>query len=38
MDTSNDSNQGHRISSFMEQINNLPAGTYKIENGKIVPQ
>ncbi|GHT70532.1 hypothetical protein FACS1894155_00010 [Bacteroidia bacterium] len=37
MDTSSDKNQTHRIQDFMNQIQNLPEGKHKIENGKIVP-
>jgi hypothetical protein len=37
MDTSSDKGQGHAISSFMEQINNLPEGNYRFENGQLVP-
>ena len=36
MDTSQDLNQSHRIDSFYQQIINLPAGEYKVENGIIV--
>ena len=37
MDTSGDKKQGHGINTFMEQIKNLPAGRYRVENGQIVP-
>ena len=37
MNTSRDEKQGHGISTFIDQINNLPEGRYKFENGKIVP-
>jgi hypothetical protein len=37
-DTSKDQNQTHWISDFMQQIQTLPAGTYKVVDGKIVPQ
>jgi len=37
MDTSKDKEQKHSIFSFMNQINNLPAGNYKVVNGQIVP-
>lgn len=37
MDTSKDRDQVHSIFSFMNQINTLPAGKYKIVNGKVVP-
>ena len=37
MDTSDDKKQDHGISTFMNQINNLPEGKYKIVDGKIVP-
>jgi RHS repeat-associated protein len=36
-DTSRDKDQGHGILSFLNQISKLPAGTYKVVNGKIVP-
>ena len=36
-DTSSDSSQDHSISSFEEQIKTLPSGTYKVVNGKIMP-
>ncbi|TAM92957.1 MAG: hypothetical protein EPN39_21205 [Chitinophagaceae bacterium] len=37
MDTSKDTDQGHAIVSFTtDDILNLPAGSYKIINGKIV--
>ncbi|NDV58947.1 DUF6443 domain-containing protein [Bacteroides sp. 519] len=36
-DTSSDEDQGHSIVSFWNQIRNLPAGNYTIENGNIVP-
>lgn len=37
MDTSKDKNQEHAIASFtMNDILNLPAGSYKIIDGKIV--
>lgn len=35
-DTSSDKNQTHSIADFMNQIQNLPEGKYKFENGKIV--
>ena len=37
MDTSSDEKQGHSLMDYIDQINNLPAGTYKIEDGKLVP-
>lgn len=37
MDTSGDKNQVHSIHSFANQILNLPAGNFKVVNGKIVP-
>lgn len=37
MDTSKDKEQKHSIFSFMSQISTLPAGNYKVVNGKIVP-
>ena len=42
-DSYNESNQGnsitsHSISSFWNQVNNLPTGNYKVVNGQIVPQ
>lgn len=37
-DTSFDKGQGHSIMDFMDQISKLPAGAYKIVNGKIIPQ
>jgi hypothetical protein len=37
MDTSSDKNQTHWIQDFTNQIQNLPEGKYKIENGKLVP-
>jgi hypothetical protein len=36
-DTKSDKNQSHSIFSFFDQIKNLPAGTYKVVNGQIVP-
>ena len=36
-DTSKDKNQTHYIYDFMQQIESLPAGKYKIVDGKIVP-
>ncbi|HAL82421.1 MAG TPA: hypothetical protein DCO83_09420 [Mucilaginibacter sp.] len=36
MDTSKD-DQSHSIFSFLDDIKNLPAGKYKVVNGKIVP-
>jgi len=36
MDTSKDKNQGHSIFSFMDDIKNLPAGSYKVVDSKIV--
>jgi len=36
MDTSQDKDQSHDISSFMNDIQNLPTGNYKIVDGKIV--
>jgi hypothetical protein len=36
MDTSSDKNQTHWIQDFMNQIQNLPEGKYRIENGKLV--
>lgn len=35
-DTSSDEDQGHSISSFVNQIMSLPEGKYKIENGQII--
>jgi RHS repeat-associated protein len=35
--TDSDPNKGHPIVDFMNQINNLPEGRYKYENGKFVP-
>lgn len=37
MNTSSDRQQGHSIFGFMDQIRNLPAGNYKVVDGKIVP-
>jgi len=37
MDTSGDKKQDHGISTFMDQIQKLPEGKYKIVDGKIVP-
>jgi len=42
-DSYNDPNQGgsiesHRMQSFLNQIQNLPAGNYKVVNGQIVSQ
>jgi len=37
MNTSGDSGQGHSIFDFFDDIKNLPEGTYKVVNGKIVP-
>jgi len=36
IDTSSDENQGHSISSFLQQIMNLPQGSYKIEENQII--
>jgi len=36
MDTSKD-DQSHEIFSFLDDIKNLPAGKYKVVNGKVVP-
>jgi hypothetical protein len=36
-DTSDDENQGHSITDFMNQVNKLPAGNYKVKNGEIIP-
>jgi hypothetical protein len=38
MDTSADKEQGHSIDSFWEQIRNLPSGSYRVEDGQIVPK
>ncbi len=38
MDTSSDKKQEHSISSFVDQIKNLPAGQYNVIDGKIVPR
>jgi|GEM_PF-1578768 len=38
MDTSNDDNQGHSIFSFFDQISTLPAGKYKVVDGRIIPE
>ena len=35
--TSSDTSQGHSIFDFFNQIKNLPAGSYTVVNGKIVP-
>ena len=37
MDTSGDEQQNHGINTFIDQIKNLPAGRYKVENGQVVP-
>jgi uncharacterized protein RhaS with RHS repeats len=37
IDTSSDQNQTHWIEDFRDQIQNLPEGKYRIENGRIVP-
>jgi hypothetical protein len=37
IDTSFDRNQTHWIQDFMNQIKNLPAGSYKVVDGQIVP-
>lgn len=37
-DTSNDEGQGHSIFDFFKQIEKLPEGNYKVENGEIVPK
>ena len=36
-DTSKDKNQTHHISDFIQQIQTLPEGKYKIVDGQIVP-
>lgn len=36
MDTSQDKNQEHNIVTIMDDVKNLPAGNYKVVNGKIV--
>lgn len=36
MDTRSDKSQGHSIFGFFNQIQNLPAGKYKVVDGKIV--
>jgi RHS repeat-associated protein len=36
-DTKSDKNQIHSIYSFLDQVKNLPVGTYKVVNGQIVP-
>ena len=36
-DTSGDKNQGHSIFSFIQQVSQLPIGSYKVVDGKIVP-
>jgi len=36
-DTKSDKDQSHPISTFFNQIANLPEGTYKVVNGQIVP-
>jgi RHS repeat-associated protein len=36
-DTSDDEGQGHSIFDFFNQVSKLPAGNYKVVNGKIVP-
>ena len=38
MDTKNDSGQRHDILDFMNQVAKLPAGEYKVVDGKIVPK
>jgi hypothetical protein len=38
MDTSDDKEQGHSIFDFINQISKLPAGNYKVVDGKIVAQ
>ncbi len=37
MDTKSDKQQGHSIFGFADQIKNLPAGKYKVVNGKLEP-
>lgn len=37
MDTSSDKDQSHGIGGFINQIQNLPSGKYKIVNGEIIP-
>jgi len=37
MDTSGDKDQGHSISSFLDQIQSLPQGRYRFVNGQLVP-
>jgi RHS repeat-associated protein len=36
--TNDDPNKGHSIVDFWSQIQSLPAGNYKVENGRVVPQ
>jgi len=36
--TDNDKNKGHSIQYFIDKIKSLPEGTYKVVNGKFVPQ
>ena len=35
-DTSNDQNQDHAISTFLDQVTKLPQGNYRYQNGKFV--
>ena len=36
METSDDDDKGHSITSFFDYINSLPPGNYKYVNGKFV--
>lgn len=38
MNTSNDTNQGHSIDDFWNQVANLPTGVYGVEDGEIMPK
>ncbi|MDR2650857.1 MAG: hypothetical protein LBC68_00885 [Prevotellaceae bacterium] len=37
VNTDFDENKGHSLADYWDEINNLPSGKYKFENGKIVP-
>lgn len=36
--TSNEWSSGHSITNFMQYVQSLPVGKYKVVNGQIVPQ
>lgn len=37
VDTSDDNGHGHSIHDFIDQVNKLTAGKYKVVNGIIIP-